>query len=52
MIDPEYISTFVSGALTGTAILLAVIVVLWAIDVSRIRSYSPPIVSRPPPTED
>lgn len=45
MIDPEYVSTFVSGALTGTAILLAAIVLLWVIEVSRLRSYSAPVAA-------
>ena len=54
MIDPEYVSTFVSGALTGTAILLAAIVLLWVIEVSRLRSYSAPIAlsARARPEED
>jgi hypothetical protein len=45
MIDPEYISSFASGALTGTAVILGFLVFLWAIDVSRLRSYT--AVARP-----
>lgn len=44
----EYASSFSSGVLSGLSIVLAAIVLFWAIDVSRIRSYKAP-VSAPGP---